>query len=64
MTPAIPAVGTSQRIDINSSPDLDHWSQELGISRDELIKVVEITGDRSHDVADYLRIHGSPGNTA
>jgi hypothetical protein len=57
-------VDDAERIDVNNITDLDHWSSELGLSHDELVKVVEIAGDKASDVVDYVHRQGSPGNTA
>jgi hypothetical protein len=56
--------GDDSRIDIRQRADVERWTSKLGITVDELSKIIEITGNRASDVMDYLREQGSPGTTA
>jgi hypothetical protein len=58
-----PANEADERIDLRSGPSVDHWTQTLGVSREELAAVVGIVGERPSDVADYLKQHGPPATT-
>ena len=62
--PEVPEVPGDATIDTNDSDALNSWSERLGISRDELLAVIDITGKRASDVADYVRNEGSPGNSS
>lgn len=52
--------GAGERIDLRSGPSVEHWTKQLGVSREQLAAVVAIAGDRPTDVADYLKEHGPP----
>ena len=51
------------RINMHQGWEVDYWTRKLGVSREELAKAIEITGDRAHDVADYLSNEGRPATT-
>jgi hypothetical protein len=48
------------RIDLRDGADVERWTRELSVSREQLAAVVAIAGDRAADVADYLRQNGPP----
>ncbi|HET9644781.1 MAG TPA: DUF3606 domain-containing protein [Burkholderiaceae bacterium] len=50
-------------IDINNSGDVEHWTRELSISREELAKVVELAGSQVDAVVEYVRQWGRPATT-
>jgi hypothetical protein len=50
----------SDRIDLRSGSDVEHWTKTLGVSAEQLHAIVAITGDRARDVEDYVRTHGPP----
>jgi len=50
----------SDRIDLRSGADMDHWTKTLGVSAEQLHAIVAITGDRAKDVEDYVRTQGRP----
>jgi len=62
-TPRQPAADSAERIDLRSGPSVEHWTESLGVSREELAAVVKIVGERPSDVADYLKQHGPPATT-
>ena len=43
------------RINVHERYELDYWSKELGISRDELKRAVSKAGVMTSDVRNYLR---------
>jgi hypothetical protein len=49
-----------ERIDLRSGPSVEHWTQQLGVSREQLAAIVAIAGDRAADVAAYLKENGPP----
>jgi hypothetical protein len=51
------------RIDLRSGPDVDYWTQKLGVSAEQLAKVVELAGDRAGEVQAYLAQEGRPATT-
>ena len=51
------------RIDMRNSEHVDHWVQKLGISREELAKVIESAGDEPNAVAAYLAENGPPATS-
>jgi hypothetical protein len=55
--------GPEERIDMRKSADVDRWTRQLGVSREELAKVIESAGDRAQDVARYLAENGPPATT-
>jgi ribosomal protein S12 len=50
----------SDRIDLSSGADVEHWTKTLGVSAEQLHAIVAITGDRAKDVEDYVRTQGRP----
>jgi len=59
-----PAGGTSRsRIDMRSRDDVERWTRELGVSAEELAKVIEIVGDDAARVADYIAQEGRPATS-
>ena len=50
----------SDRIDLNSGADVEHWTKTLGVSPEQLHAIVAIAGDRARDVEDYVRTQGRP----
>lgn len=42
---------------------LDRMAGEFNVSRDAVLKAIDIVGNRAADVADYLREWGAPGTT-
>jgi hypothetical protein len=58
-----PRSGAAERIDVNSSADMERWTGELGISREALAKIVQIAGDKAADVRDYIKHEGLPPTT-
>ena len=48
------------RIDLRSGADVEHWTQTLGISPEQLHAIVAIAGDQAKDVEDYVRTQGRP----
>jgi uncharacterized protein YidB (DUF937 family) len=53
----------SADIDTNDSDALEALAMKVGISREELLNVIAITGSRVADVVDYVKHEGSPGTT-
>jgi hypothetical protein len=53
----------SDRIDLRSSADVEHWTKTLGISAEQLHAIVAIAGDRARDVEDYVRTQGPPATS-
>lgn len=43
-----------ERINVNEDYELQYWSKELGITRDELIAAVKAAGTSVKDVKAYL----------
>jgi uncharacterized protein YidB (DUF937 family) len=54
---------SAQQIDTNDSDALEALAAKVGISREELLNVITITGTRVADVEDYVKNEGSPGTT-
>lgn len=42
------------RINLNEDYELDYWTQELGVSRDELREAVEAAGPMAEAVRNHL----------
>jgi hypothetical protein len=59
---SLPPESRSERIDVRDGASLDRWAERLGVSREALVRVVEIAGDRAGEVADYLRSQGLPAS--
>ncbi len=53
----------SETIDTHNGAALDALAKELSISREELLNVISIAGNRKGDVIDYMKKAGSPGTT-
>ncbi|MEW6704725.1 MAG: DUF3606 domain-containing protein [Pseudomonadota bacterium] len=51
------------RIDLQQGWEAEYWTRKLGVSREELAKVIESAGDRVQQVADYLAEHGAPATS-
>jgi hypothetical protein len=51
------------RINLRDGADVDHWTRKLGVSAEELAKVVEVAGDRASDVEQYLAQEGRPATS-
>lgn len=51
-------------IDTNDGAALEREAAELGVSREALLKIIEIAGPRHDDLVEYVRRYGSPGTTA
>ncbi|HYD56288.1 MAG TPA: DUF3606 domain-containing protein [Burkholderiales bacterium] len=43
------------RIDVEQDQQLGYWSEKLGVSREELRKVIQATGPMVRDVQRHLR---------
>lgn len=50
-------------IDLTQGWQMDHFTRELGVSREELAKAVEAAGPRIADLRDYLQRYGPPATT-
>jgi hypothetical protein len=50
----------SDRIDLRSGADVEHWTKTLGVSAEQLAAIVKIAGDRAKDVQDYVKTQGPP----
>jgi len=51
------------RIDLNQGWEMEFWTRKLGVSREDLAKVVESAGDNAQEVADYLAENGAPATS-
>jgi hypothetical protein len=68
-TPAEPATPDlppppRDRIDPERAEDLAYWVDTVGVSREALLKVIEIAGNRAEDVQAYIREQGLPGDSS
>jgi len=51
------------QLDLREGWQVDHWTKKLGLSREELAKVVESTGNDVRAIEDYVRQWGRPATT-
>jgi tRNA A37 threonylcarbamoyltransferase TsaD len=57
------AHGAGESIDINDGEALDALGKKLGISREEVLNVIAITGPGVSEITAYVKTAGSPGTT-
>jgi hypothetical protein len=50
-------------VDLTQGWQVDHFTRELGISREELAKAVEAAGPRLDELREYLRRYGPPATS-
>jgi hypothetical protein len=55
--------GSLTTVDLTEGWQVDHFTRELGISREELAKAVEAAGPRLEDLREYLRRYGPPATS-
>jgi uncharacterized protein YidB (DUF937 family) len=61
--PHQPQQNLPAQIDTNDSDALEALAKKVGVSREELLNVIAITGPQVSDVEDYVKNEGSPGTT-
>jgi hypothetical protein len=50
-------------VDLTQGWQVDHFTRELGISREELAKAVEAAGPGLDELREYLRRYGPPATS-
>jgi len=45
----------SRRVNIHEEHELDYWTKEFGVSKEELIKAVDAVGTSAEEVRKYLK---------
>jgi hypothetical protein len=53
--PNKPGPPDSRRVNIHEEHELDYWTKEFGVSKEELIKAVDAVGTSAEEVKKYLK---------